>query len=37
MWQEKIGCLLVAEAEQLVGILTEADSLKYILENKTAE
>jgi CBS domain-containing membrane protein len=37
MWQEKIGCLLVAEAEQLVGILTEADFLKYILENKTAE
>ena len=32
MWQEKIGCLLVAEQGQLVGILTEADFLKYILE-----
>jgi CBS domain-containing membrane protein len=35
MWEEKIGCLLVAKAEQLVGILTEADFLKYILKNKT--
>jgi CBS domain-containing membrane protein len=36
MWQEKIGCLLVAEAGQLVGILTEADFLRYILANNTA-
>ena len=35
MWQEKIGRLLVAAAEQLVAVLTEADFLKYILENKT--
>jgi CBS domain-containing membrane protein len=33
MWREKIGCLLVAEQGQLVGILTEADFLKYVLEN----
>jgi CBS domain-containing protein len=33
MWQEKIGRLLAAAAEQLVAVLTEAD-LKYILENK---
>ena len=36
MWQEKIGCLLVAEQGQLVGILTEADFLKYILEKDAA-
>jgi CBS domain-containing membrane protein len=33
MWREKIGCLLVAEQGQLVGILTEANFLKYVLEN----
>jgi CBS domain-containing membrane protein len=33
MWREKIGCLLVAEQGQLVGILTEADFLKYVLES----
>jgi CBS domain-containing membrane protein len=36
MWREKIGCLLVAEEGQLVGILTEADFLKYVLENDIA-
>lgn len=33
MWQEKIGCLLVAEHGQLVGILTEADFLRCVFEN----
>lgn len=33
MWQEKIGCLLVAEQGQLVGILTEADFLRYVLQH----
>jgi CBS domain-containing membrane protein len=33
MLREKIGCLLVAEHTQLVGILTEADFLKYVLES----
>ena len=32
MLREKIGCLLVAEDSQLVGILTEADFLKFVLE-----
>ena len=31
MLREKIGCLLVAKHGQLLGILTEADFLKYIL------
>ena len=31
MLDEKIGCLLVVEDRQLVGILTEADFLKYVL------
>jgi CBS domain-containing protein len=33
MLREKIGCLLVAERGQLLGILTEADFLKYVLES----
>ena len=32
MLDEKIGCLLVVEDRQLVGILTEADFLKYVLD-----
>jgi len=32
MLEEKIGCLLVVEDGQLVGILTEADFLKYVLD-----
>jgi CBS domain-containing membrane protein len=32
MLDEKIGCLLVAEHNHLVGILTEADFLKFVLE-----
>ena len=31
MLDEKIGCLLVVDEGQLVGILTEADFLKYVL------
>jgi predicted transcriptional regulator len=37
MWQEKIGCLLVAEQGQLVGILTEADFLKYVLQQEAVD
>jgi CBS domain-containing membrane protein len=37
MWREKIGCLLVAERGQLVGILTEADFLKYVLQQEAAD
>lgn len=33
MLREKIGCLLVVEERQLVGILTEADFLKYVLDD----
>ncbi len=37
MLNQKIGCLLVVEERQLVGILTEADFLKYVLdETRTA-
>jgi CBS domain-containing membrane protein len=32
MLREKIGCVLVAEDEQLVGILTEADFLRYVMQ-----
>jgi CBS domain-containing membrane protein len=32
MFEEKIGCLLVVQDRQLVGILTEADFLKYVLD-----
>jgi CBS domain-containing membrane protein len=32
MLEEKIGCLLVVQDRQLVGILTEADFLKYVLD-----
>ena len=32
MLREKIGCLLVVDERQLVGIVTEADFLKYVLE-----
>jgi CBS domain-containing protein len=32
MLEEKIGCLLVVQERQLVGILTEADFLKYVLD-----
>ena len=31
MLREKIGCLLVVEGDRLVGILTEADFLRYVL------
>ncbi|MGQ4810579.1 Inosine-5'-monophosphate dehydrogenase [Candidatus Entotheonellaceae bacterium PAL068K] len=34
MLREKIGCLLVAEQGHLVGILTEADFLKYVLQRE---
>ncbi|MEE8289974.1 MAG: CBS domain-containing protein [Candidatus Tectomicrobia bacterium] len=34
MLGEKIGCLLVADCGQLVGILTEADFLKYVLDDE---
>ena len=34
MLGEKIGCLLVADRGQLVGILTEADFLKYVLDDE---
>ncbi len=37
MLREKIGCLLVAERAQLVGILTEADFLKYVLREEAGE
>jgi CBS domain-containing membrane protein len=37
MWQKKIGCLLVAEQGQLVGILTEADFLKYVLQQEAVD
>jgi CBS domain-containing membrane protein len=37
MWREKIGCLLVAEQGQLVGILTEADFLKYVLQQEAVD
>jgi hypothetical protein len=37
MWREKIGCLLVAEQGQLVGILTEADFLKYVLQQESVD
>ena len=33
MLDEKIGCLLVVDGNQLVGILTEADFLKYVLQD----
>ena len=32
MLEKKIGCLLVVQDRQLVGILTEADFLKYVLD-----
>ena len=34
MLSEKIGCLLVVQNAQLVGILTEADFLKYVLRTE---
>jgi CBS domain-containing membrane protein len=37
MWREKIGCLLIAEQGQLVGILTEADFLKYVLQQEAVD
>ena len=32
MLEHKIGCLLVVQHRQLVGILTEADFLKFVLD-----
>jgi CBS domain-containing membrane protein len=34
MLREKIGCLLVVDDDRLVGILTEADFLRYVLDEK---
>lgn len=34
MYEHKIGCLPVLEREKLVGILTEADFVRYFLDGK---
>ena len=34
MLDNKIGCLPVVEGEHLVGILTEADFVRWYLENR---
>ncbi len=33
MLRQKIGCLLVVQEGQLIGILTEVDFLKYVLDD----
>ncbi|HCU24447.1 MAG TPA: hypothetical protein DF383_05455 [Deltaproteobacteria bacterium] len=35
MLDNKLGCLPVVEGDRLVGILTEADFVKYVVENAT--
>jgi acetoin utilization protein AcuB len=33
MMDKKIGCLPVVEGDRLVGLVTETDMLRYVLEN----